>query len=210
VGDRAVLLTEAALPIFLAERKRAVHAGPWTRARDRWLALATESQAPPERVARIQRDPISEGAVAAARALYVSTMEQAARLARRERRWDESSRLHFELAATLYRAARSPRPVPADALAAHRDGLAAALRGIAEVARSAELRAATCCGACADDDGRTVRISDELRAPTLPHEACPRGLCRCRWYLADRDRAFVSGLLRRQVRPKGRKPASSA
>ena len=75
-----------------------------------------------------------------------------------------------------------------------------AARGIAEVARTAELRAATCCDTCRSDDGREVRIAVELRTPTLPHAACPKGPCRCRWFLADRDRTIVTGLLRRQRR----------
>jgi hypothetical protein len=204
VGDRAVLLTEAALPVFLAERKRAAHIGPWTRARDRWLELAIASGAGPDRITRLTREPLSEEVIKRSRALYVSTVEQSARQARRDRRWDEAGRLVMDLAQSLYRVARSPRPVPAEIIAVHRDGLAATLRGIAEVAKSAELRAGSCCEACQADDGRMVRIAAELRSPSLPHEACPKGLCRCRWYLAERDRNIVSGLLRRQTR--GQRP----
>jgi hypothetical protein len=211
VGDRAVLLTEAALPVFLAQRRQAVHAPRWTRERDRWLALATRVGADGDRIARIERDPLSAEVVVRARALFVGTMEAAARAARRERRWDDAARLSQDLAVTLYRAVRSPRPVPAEILAVHREGLAATLRGISEVAKSAELRAATCCPACHGDDGRVVRIRAELREPTLPHAACPKGLCRCRWFLAEADRAIVSHLLRRQTRPpRGRGPVAGA
>ena len=204
VGDRFVYLTEAALPVFVAQRRLAVHAGTWTRERDRWLALATASGAPAERVARIMLGVLSEDVIKAARLLYLSTVDRSARDARRDRRWEEASRVRFEQAQAVYRIARSPRPVPADIVQLHRDGLASTLRGLAEIAKSAELRAGTCCDACRADDGRIVRIAEELRTPTLPHADCTKGLCRCRWSLADRDRTIVSGLLRRHVRPARR------
>ena len=200
VGDRNIYLTEAALPVFLAQRRRALHAGRWTLERDRWLELAKASGAEPQSLARLTRLPVSEEVIASARNLYMSTVERGARAARRERRWEDAGRLRYDQAHALYRNARSPKPVPADVLAVHRDGLNSSLRGIAEVAKGAEMRARACCEACLADDGRMVRISDELRVPTLPHETCERGLCRCRWYLAARDRAIVTDLLKRATR----------
>ena len=210
VGDRAIYLTEAALPVFLTERRRAAHAGRWTRERDRWLELAMSSGAEPVSVTRLARQILSEEVVAGARSLYMSTVERSTRAARRARRWEEAARLRSDQALALYRIARSAKPVPAEILAVHRDGLASSLRGIAEIAKSAEMRAATCCDACRADDGRTVRIAEELRRASLPHEACPKGLCRCRWYLADRDRTIVTDLLRRQTRHTRQRPAAGA
>jgi hypothetical protein len=209
VGDRAIYLTEAALPVYMGERRRAVHAGRWTRERDRWLELAKASGAEPESLERLTRQLLSEDVIASARSLYMSTVERAARTARRERQWDDASQLRYDQALALYRIARSARPVPADVLAVHRDGLGSSLRGIAEIAKWAELRAGACCETCRADDGRTVRIVDELRLPSLPHEACEKGLCRCRWYIAARDRAIVSDLLKRQTRPHRQQRSAS-
>jgi hypothetical protein len=167
VGDRAIYLTEAALPVFMAERRRAVHAGRWTLERDRWLELAMASGVEPASVTRLARMLVSEDVIAAARNLYMSSIERSARAARRERRWEDAARLRAEQSIALYRIARYARPVPAEVLAVHRDGLASSLRGIAEVAKSAELRAAPCCETCRADDGRTVRIADELRSPSV-------------------------------------------
>jgi hypothetical protein len=200
VGDRAVYLTEAALPVFMAERRRAAHAGRWARERDRWLEHAIAAGADPAAVTRLTRQPVSEDVIEASRSLYLSTVARAVRTARLERRWEDASRLRGDQALVLYRIARSATPVPAHVLEVYRDGVASDLRGIAEVAKFAELRAASCCEACKADDGRTVRITDELRTPSLPHLACAKGLCRCRWYLADRDREIVTGLLKRQTR----------
>ena len=69
-------------------------------------------------------------------------------------------------------------------MALYREGVAAELRGIAEISRDAELVAASCCDACRADHHRIFRISTELRQPRLPHADCPRGLCRCHWDLA--------------------------
>ena len=210
IADRAVYLTEAAVPVFEAERKRLVYAGRWTKKRDRWLDLALAGGAPADRVARLVREPVTEGVVAAARTLYVSTVERAFRSARRDRRWEEAARIRFGYALALYRLAASPIPPPQEIVRLHQDGLDAALRGISEVAKSAELRAGTCCEACRADDGQMVRIARELRSPRLPHPDCPKGLCRCRWYLADADRAIVTTLLKRKGRPHRHKADARA
>ena len=81
----------------------------------------------------------------------------------------------------------------------HRDGIAADLQAIGEVARDAEVRGESCCEACRSDDRRVVQIAEELRSPTLPHEGCPDGLCRCRWFLTTRDQELLAALLRRQM-----------
>ena len=200
LADRAVYLTEAAVPIFEAERRRMANAGRWTTERDRWLDLALTSGAAGDRAARLIREPIAEGVVAAARTLYLATVDRSVRSARLERRWEEAARIRFAQAQALYRLAGSPASLPDDVVRIHRDGIAAALHGIGEVSKSAELRAGSCCGTCQAEDGQMVRIAGELRSPRLPHPSCPKGLCRCRWYLADRDRAIVTTMLKRQSR----------
>jgi len=200
ISGRPIYLTEAALPIFEAERRRAAHAPRWTRDRDRWLALATAARVPADRIDRVRRTPLSDEVVAAARGLYLSHLDRAVRELKHDRRWDEAARLRFEEATALQRVSASLGVLPEEVVEVHRDGLGALLRGIGEVARTAELRAGTCCGTCRSDDGRAVRIAIELHSPTLPHAECPKGPCKCRWFLADRDRTIVTGLLRRQRR----------
>jgi hypothetical protein len=101
-------------------------------------------------------------------------------------------------AMVLFRAAGSPVPPPEEIVRPHREGAAAALRGLAEMARVAELVSATCCERCKVDDGQTFKISQELRVARLPHTGCPKGLCRCDWYLAVRDQTKVRRHLRRR------------
>jgi hypothetical protein len=194
IDGRVVYLTEASLAIFDAERTRAAKANRSTLELDRWLKAAATAHAPAERVERLRATPISEGRIAAARALYVTTVDNRFRAAKRERRWKDASRIMRDHAAVLFRAAGSAVPPPVEALQAHRQGAAAALRGIGEVAKHAELRNGTCCDACRADDGRTFRVAEELRAARLPHGGCPKGLCRCDWYLQDQS------LVRRHVR----------
>jgi hypothetical protein len=204
VGDRTIYLTEAAVPVFQAERRKVSHSGRWTRDRDRWLDLARSVGAPADRVERLATEPITEGAAALAKSLYESTVERQVRSARRDRRWEEAARIRFDQAVAVYRLASSAVLLREEAVRFHREGLGASLRGIAEVARTAELKAGTCCDLCRADDGRVVRIADELRAPSLPHATCPKGLCRCRWFLADRDRAIFESLLKQQGRARRR------
>ncbi|HEX7473885.1 MAG TPA: hypothetical protein VF323_12440, partial [Candidatus Limnocylindrales bacterium] len=198
VGTAAVYLTEAALPVFEGERRRVRNSVRWTRERDRWLRLASTAGAPAARQAQLAAARLSEDVVAAARTLYLTTVDRAFRAARRDRDWDEASRLRRDKAAVLYRVAGSPTPPPADIVAIFREGVVAELRGVAEISRDAELVGARCCDTCRADDRLIVRIAQELRAPRLPHAGCPKGLCRCHWDLAARDRLTMRRYLRRR------------
>jgi hypothetical protein len=197
IEGRRVYLTEAAVLVFDAERRREASSGRLTRERGRWLRLAAAAGAPADRQARLAAMLPSEAVVASARALYVATVERAFRAAKRDHEWEEASRIRREHATALYRLARSPLPPPSDLVALFREGVVAELRGIAEISRDAQMVSAGCCDACRADDRQIFRIATELRAPRLPHEACPRGLCRCRWDLAARDRTAMRRYLRR-------------
>ena len=194
---RTVYLTEAAVPVFQAERRRVASAGRLNRDRARWLKLAAAAGAPADRTARLVAAEISDQVVEGCRTLYLGTVEQSFRAARRERRWEDASRIRRAQALVLYRVAGSPVPPPEGILKLHWDATAAELRGIAEIAREAELVGAACCDTCRADDGRILRITAELRVPRLPHDGCPRGLCRCRWDLPARYRTTVRRYLRR-------------
>ena len=141
-----------------------------------------------------------------ARTLYLTTVDRAFRAAKRDHDWEAASRIRREKATVLYRVAGSPLPPPADLVAMFREGVAAELRGIAEISRDAELVSASCCDVCRADDRLISRISHELREPRLPHDGCPRGLCRCRWDLAERDRTTMRRYLRRRPRAESRAP----
>ena len=198
IEGRAVYLTEAAVAFFEAERRRIAGAARFTRERGRWLKLAAAAGAPPERAARLVAAQLSEETVDAARTLYMNTVERAFRSAKRERRWEDASRIRREQAMALFRLARSGSIPPEAVVTLHREGVAAELRGIAAIAKEAELVSAACCDICRAEDGRIGRITHELLAPRLPHAGCPKGLCRCRWDLTARDRTI---LLRYQRRP---------
>jgi hypothetical protein len=204
VEGRTVYLTEAALVVFEAQRRRQASSGRFIRERARWLKLAETATAPSERIARLAAAFPSEDAVAAARTLYMSTVDRAFRAAKRDNEWETASRIRRKQVADLYRLAGSPVPPPADLVALFREGVTAELRGIAEVARNAELVSASCCDICRADDRRILRISVELREPRLPHEGCPRGFCRCRWALAARDRTAIRQYIRRGPRTEPR------
>ena len=204
VEGRAVYLTEAAVLVFEAERRRVATSGRLARERERWLRLAVAAGAPTERHARLAAAPLSQEVVGAARTLYLGTVDRAFRAAKRDHEWETASRIRREQAAALYRLAGSPLPPPAELVALFREGVVAELRGIAEIARDAELVSASCCDVCRADDRRIFRIAQELRMPRLPHELCPRGLCRCGWDLAARDRTTVRRLLRRRPRTESR------
>ena len=207
VDGRKVFLAEAVIPVFEAERRRIADGSRFAREAHRWLRLAVVAGAPPERAEQralaAQARP-SEDAVAASRALYLATVEHAYQDARRARRWDEASRVRRDQAMALYRAAGVSAPPSEAILKLHREAVAAELRGIAEMVREAELAAATCCDACHDDDHRIVRISAELRAPSLPHAACPKGLCACHWDLPMSHRATVQRYARRRANADSR------
>ena len=184
--------------IFDAERRRAASSVRLGRERDRWLRLATAAGAPAERVARLSGARLTEDGVSAARSLYTSAVDRAFRAAKRDLDWERAARIRRDNATELYRIAGSPTPPPADILALFREGVAAELRGIAEISRDAELVSAGCCDMCRSDDHRIFRIGAELRLPRLPHDGCPRGLCRCRWDLAARDRTTMLRYLKRR------------
>lgn len=198
---RAVYLTEAAVQVFEAERRRVANTGRWTRDRERWLKLAASVAAPAGRIARLDRAVLSDEVVASARALYKSTVERLVRAAKRDRRWDDVTRLRRDEALAMHRAAGSPVPPFDEITALHREGALAALRGIGEIAREAALIGVGCCESCRADIGRQYRISAEVREPRLPHIGCPAGLCRCHWELTSRDRDVIGGYLRRHTRP---------
>jgi len=206
VEGRAVYLTEAAVLVFEAERRRVATSGQLTRERERWLRLAAAAGAPAERQARLAAAPLSEDVVGAAKTLYLGTVDRAFRAAKRDHEWETASRIRREQATALYRVAGSPLPPPADLVALFREGVVAELRGIAEISRDAELVSASCCDVCRVDDRLIFRIAPELRTPRLPHEGCSRGLCRCGWDLAARDRATMRRYLRR--RPGTESPAA--
>jgi hypothetical protein len=202
VDGRSVYLTEAAVAVFDAERKRIASGARLGRERARWLGLAASAHAPDRRHAQLSAARLSEDNVAASKALYFSAVDRAFRAARRAKDWDTAARLRRDQAAALFRAAGgSSKPPAPEVVALYREGVAAELRGIAELSRDAELVAASCCDACRADDHRIFKISTELRQPRLPHAACPRGLCRCHWDLAARDRTMMRRYLRR--RPAG-------
>ena len=205
VDGRSVLLVEASLPVFEAERRRLADAPRFSRECGRWLRLAAVAGAASERVevrARAAQVRPSEAEVEAARALYLTAVERAFRQARHEGRWEDASRIRRDQAQALHRVEGSPTPPSAEVLRLHREGAAVALRGIAEILREAELVTATCCDACRADDRLVVRITAELRAPRLPHPSCPRGLCGCRWRVPARHRAAVRRHARRGATPE--------
>ncbi len=196
VGARVAILAESVLPFFEAARHDEAR---WTRERDRWLDLAHDSGAGSDQEPDLAAELISEADVAAARAWYMSSADRAFRLAERDRRWEEAARIRFEQAGVLSAIAGPSGPPSHELVRLYRDGIAADLQAIGEVARDAEVRGDSCCEACRADDHRVVEIAEELRSPTLPHEGCPDGLCRCRWFLTTRDQELLSALLRRQM-----------
>jgi hypothetical protein len=198
VEGRAVYLTEAALPVFEAERRRAAVSVRLTREREHWLRLAAVAGAPAERLAHLTAARLSEDVVVTAQAFYITTCNRAFRAAQRDREWEKASRIRRQQATVLYRVAGSPLPPPAELIGLFREGVAAELRGIAEMSRDAELVSASCCAICRADDRQTFRIAQQLRMPRLPHEGCPRGLCRCGWDLAARHRTTMRRYLRRR------------
>jgi ketosteroid isomerase-like protein len=204
VDGRAVYLTEAAVLFFDAERRRIASSRRWTRERQRWLKLAAAAGAPGQRAARLAAAQPSEDVVEAARTLYMTTVERSFRSAKRDRRWEDASHIRREQAMALFRLAGSPLTPPEALVKLQRDGVVAELRGIAEIARDAELVSAACCDVCLADDGRICRITQEFRVPRLPHQGCPKGLCRCRWDLAARDRTTVRRYRRRRPRANQR------
>jgi hypothetical protein len=191
VGGRAVYVTADAVPVFESERRRAASSERWIRERQRWLKLAAGAGATSQRAERLAAAPPSDEVVESARALYMTTVERLYRSAKAERRWEVASGLRREQAMTLFRLAGSPSTPPDALVELKRDAEVADLRGLAQITREAQLESAACCDICRADDGLIVSIARELRAPRLPHQRCPTGLCRCRWALPPRDRPAI-------------------
>ena len=196
VGTRRAILAAAVLPFFEAER---LNEERRARERDRWLELARESGTDDDQLPNLAGESISEADVVVARAAYLSSVDGAFRLAQDDRRWDVAARIRYEQVAVLSRMADAPGAPSDELIGLHREGMAADLQAIGEVARDAEVRGESCCDACRVDDRRVVRVAEELASPTLPHAGCPEGLCRCRWFLTARDQELLAALLRRQM-----------
>ncbi len=196
-----MLLTEAAVAVFEAERRREVDERTWTADRRLWLDLAGRVGAPADRRGRLGAAPLSADVVAAARRLYLTHAERAARAARREKRWSEVAQVRHDQAVALHRESGSPAPPLPEVLALHREWSAARLRSMPSSARDVELVGGSCCPTCRADDGRAFRIAEELRGTRLPHDGCPRGLCPCDWWPLLRA---VKG--RRSRRPRAQIP----
>jgi hypothetical protein len=186
---RAIYLTEAAVEVFEAERQREIDARTWERERRNWLQLARMVAAPADRRQRLAAGPVSPAVVQAARALYLTAADRAAREARQEKRWEDVARIRQREAAALFDETGGRPPVAADILDLYRDGINATLRGLAVLASDVELVGASCCASCRADNERIFRIADELRVPRLPHPDCPRGLCACDWWPTVRSAA---------------------
>ena len=127
---------------------------------------------------------LSADVVDAARTLYLASVEDAVRLARRAKRWPEVARIRRQQAAALFVEAGSPVPPSADVVERQRDGMLAELRALQAGYAYAELVSAGCCRICRADDGKVFKIAAELRTPRLPHAGCTKGLCGCEWWLA--------------------------
>jgi hypothetical protein len=184
VEGRTIYLTEAAVEVFEAERQRGALEQTWSRQRRDWLLHGRQVGVPAERRQRIEDAPLTAASVQAARTLYMTHVERAARIARRDKHWEEVARLRRRQAAALYDEAGATPPPSDEVLGLYREGMAATLRELAAVAKGVELVGATCCAACRADNERTFKIADELRTPRLPHPECPRGLCACDWWPA--------------------------
>lgn len=182
-GGRTVYLTEAAVEVFEAERRREIDEAAWFAARERWLRLARDAGVPQDRRDRAAGRPVSEAAVGEARDLYLAASAKEIRAATRTHDWAAAARRGRERATARYRDAGSPVPVPAEIRADHDAAMKALLRSLRGMGTHAELVADACCTACRAEGGRTFPIDAELRASRLPHEGCPRGLCACEWWL---------------------------
>jgi hypothetical protein len=199
VGDRTVYLAEPVLPFFDAERRRVKESERCATERDRWLGLAREAGATDAELKHPDPEYVTKADVASARAVYMSVVDYSVRIARSERRWEDAARIRYDQARILLESAGSPASPPDEVVRVHRDGVAADLHAIGEVAKDAELHGASCCDACRADEGRVVAIAEELRVPALPHRGCQTGLCRCRWFLSRRDQEVLGEFLRHQA-----------
>ena len=179
-----MLLNEAAVTVFKAERRRAADERAQSAARQRWLRLAHKVNASPNRCARLAAAPISSEIVEASRALYLATADRAVKAARHDGRWGDIGRIRRDQARALYDEAGAPVSPPENIARLHREGMVAVLRSLQPLANEVELVSAKCCAACRSEDGQTFRIVDEARLARLPHVGCPLGLCGCDWWPA--------------------------
>ena len=216
IDGRIVLLAEAVIPLFEAERRRLVDGGRLARECGQWLRLAALVGAPEDvleaRARAVAARPTRE-AVTAARALYASTVERTCRAARRSKDWRTVADLRFRQSRAYHRAAGAPIPPEPAVVLLHREAIDAALRAIAEISREAQLAGGVCCEACSAQSGQVVKIPAERKASSLPHADCPVGLCGCRWEVPERRRAAVTQLARRRAQaasPVPRKVKSTA
>ncbi len=184
VDGRLVLLPDAALPVFERERNRTADEARWLTEREGWLKLAETVNVPVAKRSKLARADLSAASVAEARELYLSGAEAAVRTARRGKRWSEVALIRRAQASALYREAGGSPPPSPDVVELHREGMLAELRSMAELSGHAELVGAGCCPACRANDGKVFPIAAELASPRLPHEACPKGLCGCDWWIA--------------------------
>ena len=182
VDGRLTLLTEAAVPIFEAGRRRTLDEQRWTAARRDWLRLARRINAPAERRARLESAPISAAVVTQSKALYLGAAERAVKAARRARRWGDVAQLRREQARALHDEAGNPAPPPEAIDALYREGMTASLRALEPLSREVELVSSGCCAICRADEGATYPLAAEVRAARLPHVGCPEGLCGCDWW----------------------------
>jgi hypothetical protein len=183
-GGRTVYLTEAAVEVFEAERRREAEEAAWESARTRWLRLAREVGAPEEKRRRIASRPSSVDAVDRARTLYLATSSRAIRAAVRARDWVAAGRLGRDQAAALHREAGAGPDLADDVRAIHAEAMRAFLHALDGTGGRAEIVGGRCCAACRRDDGKVFPIADELAGARLPHQGCPRGLCPCEWWVA--------------------------
>jgi hypothetical protein len=105
-----VYLVEAALPVFEAERRRIAVDAQNARIREYWLDRARENGAPAGRVEKAAGEPPSEAKVAAAQALYFTSVDRSFDSATRASRWEDAARLRFDEAMVLFGLAGSPVP----------------------------------------------------------------------------------------------------
>lgn len=112
---RTVLLVEAAVPVFEAERQRLLDEAQWARERDHWLTLALMSGASRDRIAKAAAEPPAKAKITAARTLYISTVDKAFETAARAGRWDDAAQIRYAEALVLFDSAgvSIPRP-PSD------------------------------------------------------------------------------------------------
>lgn len=184
VDGRIVLLTAEAAPIVDSQLQLEADERRWAAELALWLAHAARTKAPAEQLARLSAAKLTASVVDRSRALYLESAERAVRAARRNAEWSVVARIRRDEAATLYAEAGNPVPPPEDVVTLHREGMLAELRSIAAVTQFAELVDAGCCPACRTGHGTSVKITTELRTPRLPHEGCPKGICRCEWWIS--------------------------